>query len=354
MINLRFHIVSIVAIFLALAIGMLAGSTLLDRATVDVLKGRQKSLDSRNASLRAENDELRAAIEAQIPADDAFGSPVLGELVPGVMTESPVLILATRGIDEDSVRALQTAVRDAGGAPLGIVWFDARFDLDNDEAAAQVASALGLDVDPTKEKQVVVTELAKALTVAAAEPDVTTTTEATAGSPDTTEAGTPTTEAPAAPADDPSLTVLSRLVDADLLDWESPNEGEPGSRTLPAGGLDLILLSGEGSELRASRLMTPLVKAVAARVPGAVVGEVRRPRTTIDAVDQDDVPERGSFVDTYRTDDGLSDRLITVDNVDEPFGRLALVLALGQLPALTSGSYGVAPSASQPFPTPAG
>ncbi|NLA37006.1 MAG: copper transporter, partial [Actinobacteria bacterium] len=49
MINLRFHIVSIVAVFLALAIGILTGSTLLDRATIEVLQDRQTSLDNRNA-----------------------------------------------------------------------------------------------------------------------------------------------------------------------------------------------------------------------------------------------------------------------------------------------------------------
>lgn len=339
MINLRFHIVSIVAIFLALAIGLFAGSTLLDRATVDVLKGRQKSLDQRNADLRDENDRLRAAIQASVPGTQSFGDQVLPELLPDTITERPVLILAARGVDEDVVRGLQTSVRDAGGAPLGIVWFDARVDLDNADAAGQVATALGIDAPTDKVKPAIVTEIAKGLI----------------------SAGTPLADSPATPdvttttvAPDPSLDVLARLVDADLVDWESPNEGEPGARTLPAGGLDLVLLSGEGSELRPGRIMVPLIRALATRLTGVIVGEVRNPRTPIEAIDQDDVPARGTFVDPLRSDEGLSGRLITVDDVDEPFGRLAVILSLGELPALASGAYGVAESATQPFPTPSG
>jgi|JI10StandDraft_1071094.scaffolds.fasta_scaffold106248_2 hypothetical protein len=345
MINLRFHIVSIVAIFLALAIGMFAGSTLLDRATVEVLKGRQKSLDTRNADLRSENDRLRTALESQVPADEAFGTQVLPELLPDTIGERPVLLIAVRGIDEDVVRALQTSIRDAGGAPLGIVWLDARVDLDQPETADQVATALGIDAAKDKVKAAVVGELAQGLIAAAspveddsadsADPDLTTT---------TIEPSTP----------DPALDVLSRLVDADLLDWESPNEGEPGSRTLPTGGLDVVLLSGEGAELRPNQIVVPLVRALAARLTGVIVGEVRNPRTALEVIDQDGVPARGTFVDPLRDDDDLSGRLITVDDVDEPFGRLAVVLALGELPGLSTGSYGIAESASQPFPTPSG
>ena len=38
MINLRYHIVSIVAVFLALGIGVLMGSTIVDRAIVSTLR----------------------------------------------------------------------------------------------------------------------------------------------------------------------------------------------------------------------------------------------------------------------------------------------------------------------------
>lgn len=363
MINLRFHIVSIVAIFLALAIGMLAGSTLLDRATVDVLKGRQRSLDARNAELRVENDELRAALDAREPADAAFGSEVLPGLLPGTLDDGPVLLLATRGIDEESVRAVQSAIRYAGGAPLGIVWFDSRVDLDDAGAVAKVAEALDIesDGDGGDLRDAVVAEITGGLVVAGGPATTTTTTTTTTTVPfapsipgATPPATEPAAEAssPSAQADEQALTVLSALVDADLVDWESPNEGEPGSRTLPNGGLDIVVLSGEGSELDPDQLIVPLVSALADRLAGVVVGEVRRPRTEVESVESEDVPVRGAFVDRFRTSEDLDGRLVTVDDVDSPFGRLALVLALAQLPEVGAGDYGIAPTAERPFPSP--
>ena len=38
MLNFRFHVVSLVAVFLALAIGIIMGSTVIDRALVDTLE----------------------------------------------------------------------------------------------------------------------------------------------------------------------------------------------------------------------------------------------------------------------------------------------------------------------------
>jgi hypothetical protein len=341
-INLRFHIVSIVAIFLALAIGMLAGTTLLDRATVDVLKASQRRLDATNDQLKDENSRLRGIVDMRQPATDAFGASVLDHLLPGTLSDAPTLIVATRGIDEGTVRALQASTLAAGGSPLGIVWLDSRLDLDNEDSLAAVVAALGLDKgDAAKEKSAVVAALTRGLSTSAA-------TLPTGSEPTTT------TEPPGAggtaTADQPSLDILAKLVDADLADWESPVDGEPGTHSLPAGGLNLVLLSGEGAELAPRVLMYPLIRALAVKTAGFVVGEVRNPRTDIQVVDDPGVPPRGAFVGPLRRDEALSQRMVTVDNVDEPFGRLASVLALSQLPGVVSGAYGTAASATQPFP----
>ena len=46
MINFRFHIVSLTAVFLALGIGLMLGTTFLDTATVDSLRERQEELEA--------------------------------------------------------------------------------------------------------------------------------------------------------------------------------------------------------------------------------------------------------------------------------------------------------------------
>jgi len=355
MINLRFHIVSIVAVFLALAIGILTGSTLLDRATVEVLQGRQRSLDSRNGELRTENDQLRSVVRQRTEALTAFGADALPGIIDGVITDSPVLFVAMRGIDEDSVRAAQSAVRDAGGSPLGIVWFDARFDLDDPAALAAIADVLDASGADKKLRATIIDRIAEGLAASADDSAFllpTTTTTSTAPAVEDLDPNiTVPIEGTAPAVDDPSLSVLSQLADADLIDWESASDGEPGARTLPAGGLEVVLVSGEGAELSPSRLVYPLARALSAQTPGLVVGEVRSPRTDLDVLDANDVPVRGALVDELRGDDVVSGQLITIDNLDEPFGRLSLVLSLADLPDSSSGAYGVADSADQAFPT---
>ena len=44
MINFRFHLVSLTAVFLALGIGIAVGATVVDRATVDFLETRLKGV----------------------------------------------------------------------------------------------------------------------------------------------------------------------------------------------------------------------------------------------------------------------------------------------------------------------
>ena len=47
MIKLRTHIISLTAVFLALGIGLMLGSTFLDRTFVDALDAQVKSLNGR-------------------------------------------------------------------------------------------------------------------------------------------------------------------------------------------------------------------------------------------------------------------------------------------------------------------
>lgn len=355
MINLRFHIVSIVAVFLALAIGLLTGVALLDRATVDVLKASQERLDSRNATLRARNDVLRSSVGERGDANVEFGEVALSPLVAGQLDEDPVIILATRGIDEVAVRALQSTIRDAGASPLGVVWFDERFDLGDSAALGRVAEVV--DVDPDQRESAVRSDIVESIAgplsvVAESRPSResdanASTTTTTAIGPDPTTTTTPVDESDDV---DAARSVLSELVDADLVDWESPTDGEPGSRLLPESGLRIIVLSGEGASVRASRFVYPLARALAAQRPGVIVGEVRNIRTDLEVVDEEGVPQRGAFVDELRDDGDVAEQMITVDNVDEPFGVLAVIFALADLPASTSGRYGMAESADRVFP----
>ena len=62
MINLRYHIVSITAVFLALGIGVAMGSTLIQRATIDTLENRLDDQKQRLEETDAENERLEAEL----------------------------------------------------------------------------------------------------------------------------------------------------------------------------------------------------------------------------------------------------------------------------------------------------
>ena len=70
MINFRFHLVSLIAVFLALGLGILVGSTVVDQVIVDRLDSEISSVSHESNQLKSENSQLqRPGVEAQrLPA----------------------------------------------------------------------------------------------------------------------------------------------------------------------------------------------------------------------------------------------------------------------------------------------
>ncbi len=340
MINLRFHIVSIVAVFLALAVGIFAGSTLLDRATVNLVRSNQASLDAKNKALRSENDTIRNLIEGIDSRSKEFGDSALDPLVGRQLRSDLILLVATRGIDEKGVAAAVATLRNAGGSMLGIVWLDQRTDPGGaDDAVRKLAAFVGLDsIDLSGAKHAdsvakVTTQLVDML--------ATPLESATAPGPPPTSGVAPVTS-------DALAGVLRRMVDAQLVDWESLTGGDQTPPDLPSAGVRAIVVSGEGAEVAPSRLIVPLVKAVSAKRAGVIVAELDHSRRLLDQANSKF--RRGAVVDPLRGDDATAERTVTVDNLDQPFGRLALVLALADLDQHPSGAYGETSTAQRQFP----
>ena len=92
MINFRFHLISLVAVFLALGVGVAMGASFIDRATVDSLRGRVDDLDDAagpNPLGPAEPDEAGQGERVRDPArlhdDDVEPQPRVGEALQGVV-----------------------------------------------------------------------------------------------------------------------------------------------------------------------------------------------------------------------------------------------------------------------------
>src|SRR5260370_2223075 len=94
MINLRYHVVSLVAVFLALAVGVLMGATVIDRVTVDQLRNQLDRVESSVKQTRKENGQLAARLRVW----DQFADQARDQALPGPLQTPPVLLAPMHGI----------------------------------------------------------------------------------------------------------------------------------------------------------------------------------------------------------------------------------------------------------------
>ena len=109
MINFRFHVVSLVAVFLALAVGVVMGYGVLSQPTVDALNDRIARVEHRADSIKAENDALRD--ESSRLKDYLTG--LAPHAVSDQLSVSTVVVVATRGIDDKPVNESVVLARQA-------------------------------------------------------------------------------------------------------------------------------------------------------------------------------------------------------------------------------------------------
>jgi hypothetical protein len=90
MYNLRYHIASLVAVFLSLSIGLLLGTIVVERGMLDSQRDTiVQSLQEEFRTLSADNNEMRAEISSQ---EDFIGT-LLETAVDGSLEGRTVLVL---------------------------------------------------------------------------------------------------------------------------------------------------------------------------------------------------------------------------------------------------------------------
>ena len=117
MIDFRYHLVSIVAVFLALAIGIIVGVTALQPSTLKALDKTSKSLERQINSVQASNGNLKL----QITNDNAFAQAGSGLLLGHLLTGKQVVIVTAPGADSTVVSGITGALRQAGADVTGQV-----------------------------------------------------------------------------------------------------------------------------------------------------------------------------------------------------------------------------------------
>src|SRR5689334_14209509 len=120
MINFRYHLVSLIAVFLALAIGVALGATVIERAIVNGLQDRLDRVE-RNANATKAAD---SALRQQLDDASSFIAGVSDAAVQGRLTGHAVLVFAERGVDSAPVKQLVTTLQTAGADSPAIVWLE--------------------------------------------------------------------------------------------------------------------------------------------------------------------------------------------------------------------------------------
>ncbi|MEV6638152.1 copper transporter [Actinoplanes sp. NPDC051470] len=108
MINFRYHVVSLTAVFLALAIGLVVGTAALNGPVADSLKEQVQSVSKDNSNLRDQQNQYRDELRrAQV-----FSTEVAPALLNGKLTGRKILVLAlpnTQKYADQVIAMLQVA-----------------------------------------------------------------------------------------------------------------------------------------------------------------------------------------------------------------------------------------------------
>lgn len=144
MYNIRYHLVSLVAVFLALVVGLLLGSIAAERGYLDEQQAALvDSLRQEFDDLRQENHDIRTMYET----DHAFVAEVVEGAIAGSLEGMRVAVVVGPD-DAELAAAVNGTLDEAGAEVVNVVVRDARLGLDDAEFASTLAGLLGRPFDP--------------------------------------------------------------------------------------------------------------------------------------------------------------------------------------------------------------
>jgi copper transport outer membrane protein MctB len=296
MINFRFHIVSLIAVFLALGLGVVMGATVIDEAIVDGLNARIDRVENEADAQREQNTALEDEVgRLQVYIADEYA-------VAGRLDGMSVGVVAPRGVEGDQARGTVDFLQAAGANAPGVLWLEEKWSLSDEDARRELAEILGPaasdDADDLREAGLAVL---------------------------TTQPG-----------------VIPQLVDAGFVDFDGVGEQGDGfdPATYPTAGARTVLIDQSDASAEANELVASvLAQFVAADLP-VVLGEVYQE-------EEEDGPVRGARLAIVRDDGELSPVVSTVDDLELVEGKVTTVFALAELPG-TVGHYGQGADADAP------
>lgn len=308
MIDFRYHIVSLISVFLALAVGIALGAGPLKETIGDTLTGQVEQLRGEKDALRAELDTTTGALQDAETYIDAAGP----QLLDGSLADRRVAVVAMGEVDESVRTAIDERLAESGASVTAHVtltetWMDPDARTFRQALVGQLLTYL----DPVPADDAGVEgELASALVQALVTSDP--------SNPDVL-------------SDDAS--VLLELLSSSESD--SPLVTVAEQVTVPA---DAVVVLG-----------VPLQEPVEGATPSPVPAETITAQLAVLSAAQElssgavlaDGPRgEGSLTDAVLADEGLASTLTTVSGTGVVTGQVNVPLALAGRIAGTNGHYG--------------
>jgi hypothetical protein len=139
-IDFRYHLVSIVAVFLALAIGIVLGSTELQGNTIDVLRTSSNLLKNQLDVSNAQRD----AYQQQVKTDQTFLSTAEPRLLANELTGDRIVLVTEPGASSTVISLVKQSAALAGATVTGEVAIQPKF---NDLSGTTQSSLAALNND---------------------------------------------------------------------------------------------------------------------------------------------------------------------------------------------------------------
>lgn len=319
MIDFRYHLVSIVSIFLALAVGIVLGAGPLQGDIGSTLTSEVTKLRTEKASLRSQLDGASKGIQSR----DAFTQETNKPLLAGRLQGRSIAVIALPGADGAIVKTTENTLQQAGAKVTSTLTLkDAWTDPDPAKLSARknLAQQLSGDVHVVTRAgppdQLIDTVLAAAV-LQKVPPG---------GAGQMPAAGT---------------RVLDGLKGAGLISYG------PDAPTKATGAVII------GAPVTNGNTAEALARATSSARLAGVVDNGSGGAVLASDVASDQASGQGnasSVVSAARKDPDIAKGLSTVDDAGAPIGQASIVLAMVEQYAGGSGQYGLAPDAKVTFP----
>ncbi len=301
MIDFRYHLVSLIAVFLAVALGIVIGTTQLNGRVLDGLEAQVGTLSEEKDSLEAQNESLTQELSQDNAFDDAVAPLIVANRLVG---SSVLLVVTSEDVSAEVVGQITTLLQASGAELSGTLRLQPEFSDPQNAAELQeyvTGSGLpaGITLPRTDETAALVASLLSQVLMRPA--------DGTVGPPQAS-----------------TTNVLAGLA---ALGAVTSDSGE-----VTSADYALILsgqgFTGEDAETRNRALVALAVNLDSAGSGGVVAGDA-------------DSAAEGGLVAALRNDASAASSVSTVNNVDAASGQVAALLALTAERTGESGNYGV-------------